>query len=225
MGNKNSKLLLQVDSREQSRIKLAEEYFPQYNYTVKVEQLPCGDYIFNDKVCFEYKTQADFIGSILDNRLFNEAINQLEQFDYHFVIINGSARDLQRAIKETNNHQGFTMKQYYGAIARLNTHTTVLTVPGNINDAFYQMHIQAVKCMDSKPLCKKFDNKDKNPAFNALCYCLNGISSGRANSIVDELDLLTWSDVYHLTQEDLLRVPGIGSKLASNIIKQISGAG
>lgn len=223
MANKNEAKLVQIDSREQSRIKLAEEYFQQLDYEVRVEQLPCGDYIFNNKVCFEYKTQTDFIGSILDNRVFNEAINQLEQFDYHFVIINGSPRDLQRAVKEVNNHQGFNMKQYYGAIARLNTHTTVITVPGSIDDAFYQMHIQAEKCMDSKPLCKKFDNKDKNPAFNALCYCLNGINSGRASNIVDELDLLTWGDVYHLTQEDLLRVPGIGSKLASNIMRQING--
>ena len=44
-------------------------------------------------------------------------------------------------------------------------------------------------------------------------------------AIGDYLHLKTWSDVYHLTLEDLKNVPGIGDRLAEKIITQINMMG
>ena len=58
-----------IDSREQSRIKQASEYYTKQGLTVEVQELPIGDYLFtdgNDEVVFEFKTIADFISSIQD---------------------------------------------------------------------------------------------------------------------------------------------------------------
>ena len=216
---------LVVDSREQNRIEPAKEFFTGKGYDVEVRQLAVGDYLFDDRVVFEFKTQSDFINSILDNRVFNEAVDQQLEYPYHFVVIQGTNRDRKRAIEEVNTYQRFTLDQYYGAIARLNTYTTVIQSTGLLEDAFLQMHKQVDKCLDGKPVCKKFDNKAANPAFNALCYCLKDVKDTRARNIVDHLGLKTWSDVYHLTLEDLRNVPGIGDVLAEKIISQINMMG
>ena len=219
---------LSIDSRERKRADKAKEYFIdneelKENYTVNINELYTGDFVFNNKVCFEYKTQSDFISSIVDGRVFNEAIKQSETYPYHFVIIQGTNRDRKRALEYAGS---FTLKQYYGAIARLNTYTTVINCTGLTEDAFYQMHVQAKKCLDDKNIkIKHFDVKSGNPAFNALCYCLDDIADERAKSIVNHLGLKTWSDVYHLTRQDLLKVPGIGKVLSESIICQINEMG
>ena len=216
-----------IDSREQKRIQKAKEYFTtdelKTEYNIKVQELKTGDYVFNNQVCFEYKTQSDFISSIIDGRVFNEAIRQSETYPYHFIIIQGTNRDRKKALEYAGN---FTLKQYYGAIARLNTYTTVIQSTGLTEDAFYQMHIQVNKCLDNKEIkVKHFDVKSGNPAFNALCYCLDDVADIRAKTIVNSLGLKTWSDVYHLTKQDLLSVDGIGEVLSESIINQINQMG
>ena len=218
---------LLIDSREQKRIQKAKEYFTtdelKTDYKVKVQELKTGDYVFNNQVCFEYKTQSDFISSIIDGRVFNEAIRQSETYPYHFIIIQGTNRDRKKALEYAGS---FNLKQYYGAIARLNTYTTVIQSTGLTEDAFYQMHIQTNKCLDNKTVkVKHFDVKSGNPAFNALCYCLDDVADTRAKTIVNTLNLKTWSDVYHLTKQDLLRVDGIGEVLSESIINQINQMG
>ena len=57
-----------------------------------LRELDVGDYIFtddSDSVVFEFKSMSDFFSSITDNRVFNEAINQAEEYNHHFVIIHG----------------------------------------------------------------------------------------------------------------------------------------
>ena len=103
-----SAMNLVVDSREQNRIEPAQDYFTSKGYDVEVKQLAIGDYLFDDKVVFEFKTQSDFINSILDNRVFNEAVDQQLEYPYHFVIIQGTNRDRKRAIDEINTYQRFT---------------------------------------------------------------------------------------------------------------------
>lgn len=89
-----------IDSREQKRIKLAKEYYTKQGHEVQVKELKTGDYLFENKVVFEFKTMQDFISSILNGRVFNEAIEQCYNYKYQFIIIHGSNRDRQQAIKE-----------------------------------------------------------------------------------------------------------------------------
>ena len=217
-----------MDSREKKRINQAKEYFTnnedlKTNYNVIQKELPTGDFVFNNQVCFEYKTMQDCMSSIVDGRIFNEAIKQSETYPYHFVIIQGTNRDRKQALSYAGS---FNLKQYYGAIARLNTYTTVINCTGLTEDAFYQMHVQAKKCLDGKDIkIKHFDVKSGNPAFNVLCYCLDDVAETRAKAIVNHLHLKTWSDVYHLTRQDLLEVPGIGEEISKSIIHQINEMG
>ena len=210
-----------IDSREQSRIELATKYYEDLGYNVKIKKNLTGDYIFNKTVAFEYKNYDDLIGSILDGRMKTESLTQTEHFPYHFIIINGTTRDLNRALK--NPYRTFSMEQLQGMIARLNTYTTVIQSMTNLNDCFYMMHKQAEKCLDNKTQVKDFGTKSINPAFNLLAYCVDNISGERAKAIVKHLNLHTIRDVCRITPADLVTVPGIGDKLAEQIYNAIGG--
>ena len=211
---------LKIDSREQNRIQSAKEYYTKQGLTVSVEELPIGDYIFDDKVVFEFKKVPDFIASIQDNRVFNQAISQAEEFPYHFVIIQGNEHERTKCLAMSKHYRPVTVYQYLGAIASLNRYTTVIeSYSPYLEEAYYRMMITAKKCLQNKPIVKKFPKKHKNPAFNYLCYCVYGINAKKAQKICDELELICLQDLLTLRHSDLTKVEGIGDKTAADIIR------
>ena len=213
-----------IDTRETDRIKPAMFYFSKNN-SVSVVELESGDYIFVDdgkRVVFEYKTMEDFITSVNEGRVFNQAIDQQTQFLYHFVIIEGTDEEMQKICSDRYYSTGvsFSKAQFYGAIARLNTFTTVLRVP-NRKTAFELMEVQSKKCMDEKAVAKSFPKSEGNAAFRYLCYCCNRIGSNTAEKIVDELSLNNLEDIIALKRDDLTGIYGIGDATADTILEQV----
>ena len=214
-----------IDSREQSRIKSATEYYTNQGLEVEVTELPIGDYIFNNQVCFEYKTIPDFISSIQSGRVFNQAINMAENYDYHYVIIQGDEHTRSRSLGMSRNYIPVNITQYLGAIASLNRFTTVIeSYNPIIEEAYYRMQITAHKALMNKPLVKKFPKKHRNPALNFLCYSIYGINYKKAQVIVDTYELESLDELFELTKEKLLNIEGIGEKTAQNIIEAIHGS-
>lgn len=214
-----------IDSREHHRIKTAKQYYQEHDCNVQIKELPIGDYLFDDQVVFEYKTQTDFINSVRDNRVFRQTIRQQENYPYHFVIITGTYKDLTHLLysKYNGRYGHFTIKQYVGAIARLNTYTTVIQVPME-KQAYRMMITQAQKCLTDNP--GTVQNKKKQVihepiAYKVLAYCIHDISNNRAKKITETLQLETITDLTTLTIEDLTTVPGIGEKTAEKIIQTI----
>ena len=211
---------LKIDSREQNnsvRYNTCINHFKEKGYTVTTEQLPTGDYIFNDQVVMEFKTWSDFMSSITDGRLWNETQKQMENFNIHFLVIHGTNRDYQEAFQ----HNGLEDKHITGAIARLNTYTKIIHGTRTLKETFELMRITAEKCIDNKTLVRQFGTKSVNPAFNLLAYCVDDIKGERAKSIVNFLNLNTINDVCQLTYADLIKVPGIGDILAKQILNAI----
>ena len=206
-----------IDSREQSRIPIAQTYFKNKGYHVEVKELPTGDYLFNDQVVMEFKTWSDFMSSITDGRLWNETQKQMENYEIHFVVIHGTNRDYDRAFK----HNGLEEKHITGAIARLLTYTKIIRGTQTIEDTFELMRTTAEKCQDNKTLVRQFGTKSVNPAFNCLAYCVDDIKGERAKSIVNFLNLHTIQDVCNLQYDDLIKVPGIADVLANKILTAI----
>jgi ERCC4-type nuclease len=213
---------VKIDSREQDRVKSASAYFKGQGLEVEVCELEIGDYLFDNKVCFEFKVISDFITSIQDHRVFNQAINMAENFDYHFVMIYGSDVERAKQIAISRNYREVTYFQYLGAIASLNRYTTVIeSYSPLINESYYRMLITAKKALQNKPIVKKFPKKHKNVCFNWLCYCNYGINAKKADLIVKELNLKTLSDLQELTIEKLTNIKGIGESTAQKIIEGI----
>ena len=218
-------LTVTIDSREQSRIQSAKTYYEKQGLEVKIAELEIGDYIFTNnkgKAVFEYKTINDFISSIQSGRVFNQAINMSENYDHHYVIIQGTEADRAKAIGMSHNYQPVTIFQYLGAISSLNRFTTVIESYNRyVEEAYYRMLITAKKTLSDKPIVKKFPKKNKNAAKNYLTYCVYGLNGKRATDIVNTLNLNTLEDLLYLDHNKLTRVEGIGSKLADKIITSI----
>lgn len=214
-----------IDSREQSRIKQASEYYTEQGLTVEVKELPIGDYLFSNgenEVCFEFKTTSDFVTSIQDGRVFNQAANMAENFDYNFVMIHGDLHTRSKCIAMSRNYREVNLFQYIGAISSLNRYVTVLQCYSPfINESYYTMMTQAKKCLSSKPIVRKFPKKTSNSAFNFLCGCIYGINHKKANQIVNTYHLESLADLMKLTKEDLMKIDGIGEKNAEKILEAI----
>ena len=211
-----------IDSREQSRIQSATDYFKSQGLEVEVKEEQIGDYIFNDSVVFEFKTVVDFVSSIQDGRVFNQAINQAENYSFHFVIIQGDEHTRARALGMSRNWRPVNMSQYLGAIASLNRYTTVIeSYNPIIEEAYYRMLTTATKCLQDRPIVKKFPRKNRNPALNFLCYDIYGINYKTAEKIVNEHNLHSKKDLDRLTMDDLTSIDGIADKTAKKILKAI----
>ena len=215
---------VRIDTREQNRIQSATKYYTEHGLETEVTEMEIGDYLFNNKVCFEFKTIPDFIKSIQDNRVFNQAINMAETYDHNFIVIQGDEHTRAKAIAMSRNYREVNYFQYLGAIASLNRYVTVIeSYSPFIEEAYYRMLVTARKCLQDKPIVKKFPRKHKNPAMNYLCYCVYGLNHKRANDIVTTLDLHTLEDLLYLDCNKLTSIEGIGPKLADKIIQTIQG--
>ena len=213
-----------IDNREKHRIKPAINFFSKNN-TVNIAKLEVGDYLFteNNQSCiFEYKTCKDFITSVNENRIFNQAINQVDCADYHFVCLEYTDVERRNICDELWrwNKISFTKSQFYGAIARLNTYTTVINAH-NQRTCFELMEKQAKKCFDGRTIHKKHKKITTNPAFNYLCNCCYGVGSKTALSIVDELKVDSLVGLLNLDKDALLGVSGVGDKTADKILSYL----
>lgn len=218
-------MLVQISDKEQDRIKSATEYYQQQGLTVEVSNLEIGDYVFSndeDSVVFEFKTIPDYISSINDGRLWNEAINQAENYNYHFIMIYGDLYQRTKSIIKSKEYIPMTVEQYIGSISSLNRYTTVLQCYNHvIQESYYTMMKQAEKCLSNRPIIRKFPKKHRNPALNYLQYCIYGLNYKRAHDIVTTLELNTLEDLLYLTPDKLTSIDGIGDKLADKIITSI----
>ena len=213
---------VQISDKEQKRIEPAKQYFTELGCDVEVCNLEIGDYVFDNKVAVEYKTMADFISSIQDYRVFNESINQAENFDWHYVLIQGNEHERAKCLAMTQHYHPVNLFQFHGAIASINRYSTIIECYSPyINEAFYKMYIQAKKDLSNKPIVKKFPKKNKNPIRNFLMYCIYGVSSMKADEIIRTYNIQNLNDLKQLTLDDLTMVEGIGKKTATNILSAI----
>ena len=221
MKIKNFNILM--DHRENTpRLEEAKQYYKNQGDNVQIKELLIGDYIFNNQVVFEYKTLEDFIKSVKESRVFNQAIDQTKAFPYHFVIIVASEKELYDQFHDAEWPE-FTWQQYKGAIARLNTYTTVIEASTE-HQAIMFMRIQARKCLDNKRVVKRLPQKTDNPAFNYLMG-VKHIGDDTAELIVNALDVYDLDDLLHLNNNKLQEIKGIGSKTAGIVMRSIKRKG
>ena len=222
---------LVIDNREDNkRINSATRFFSTYN--VKTDQLPIGDYLFEDKIVFEYKTPSDMINSIIDGRIFRQTHN-MKQYPFSFVIIVGNVADEINRRNEPkywnkyNKIRTFTIKSYLGALARLYTYTKVIHVDNN-QQAWTLMQYLVEKLLEENKDIKAIEKpqfKLSDPIASFLgCIYVNKsqrLSIKQAVLIREHLHLETLQDLLDVTYEDLVDIKGIGSKTAKAVIEVI----
>ena len=207
---------VRVDSREtEKRKKKARKVFGE---DIIIEQLNVGDYVYED-CAVEFKTVSDFIGSVKNKRIYNQAINMSENYAHHYVIIYG---DVGKTLYELYRMKhSFTVKQYLGALASLSQITKVLSVE-NEQQAFSLMKKLFEKSTDGKNRMVKqnIGRKHKNKIV-AVLSIIGDINSKRAEQLITALDIRTFTDLTRITYDDIIGVKGFGDKTAQKIIRWI----
>lgn len=224
-------MIVRIDNRESnSRIKSAVKYFEKLGYATCVEHLDVGDYVFHDRVCFEFKTASDMIGSIKDGRVFRQARN-MNQFEYSYVIVQGSVpqqinEDNKKAYWHHGRNTNFTVKAWLGAYARLETYSNVLVVE-NRNQAWMLMDALVSKIFKDNVDVKMVDRPQNgliNPIASYLsCIYVNESQRLPVKSALKIIDYLDDEDLklLDLTVSDLTSIKGIGKKTAEAVYNAI----
>lgn len=218
---------LQIDNREsKTRINSACQFFDDYD--IEVNSYPVGDYIFDNKVCFEYKTAPDIISSIIDGRVFRQ-VEKMKQYPFSYVIVVGNVAD---TINERNSnywnrrHQvkQFTVRNYLGALARLQIESRVIHVDNN-QQAWTIMEFLTKKLLDKNPNVRGVDRpkatlSDPIATFLSCIYINDSQRLGIKTAVMirEYLHLESLKDLLDVTYEDLVKVKGVGSKTARRIM-------
>ena len=224
---------LEIDVREKtSRKESAYQFFIQKDYDVAVRQLPVGDYIFDKKIVYEWKTASDMIGSIMDGRVFKQA-KRMRQYPYHYIIVVGNVFDEIKARYSDweNPHYAryrkkgqktFSVNNYIGGLATLYETDKVIHVE-NEHQAFTLMLYMSQNILKKdkqarevdKPVCKMTD------AVSTFLCCIDGVSVKTALLIKNHLKLETLQDLLDVTFSDLIQIRGIGKTTATKIMGEL----
>lgn len=223
---------LEIDNREkESRREAAYQFFCD-DYDVSVTQLPIGDFLFDKKIVYEYKTANDMINSIMDGRIFRQS-KRMQQYAHHFIIVVGDVfQEIHDRYDSPENPfyakyrykkmKAFTINNYIGALATLYEHDKVIHVE-NEHQAFTLMGYLSRNILErnpdlravDKPVCKMVDS------VSTFLACIDGISIKKAVLIRDALNLQNLRDLLSITHKDLVSIKGVGSKTAAKIMEEI----
>lgn len=219
---------LQIDNRESNtRISSACQFFDD-DYNIEVGSYPVGDFIFDNKIVFEYKTAPDIVSSIIDGRVFRQ-VERMKQYPYHYVIVVGNVAE---HINERNANywnrrnqvKQFTVRNYLGALARLQIESKVIHVDNN-QQAWTIMDFLTKKLLSDNPNVQGVDRpkatlSDPIATFLSCIYINDSQRLGIKTAVMirEYLHLESLNDLLQVTYEDLVGVKGVGSKTARRII-------
>lgn len=83
-----------MDDRE-PRERMLAAFASCGSFAVEIQRLPVGDYLIDDALLIERKTLPDLVQSIIQGRLFSQALRLVEARCPAALLLEGTARDLQ----------------------------------------------------------------------------------------------------------------------------------
>ena len=200
------KTVVAVDYRE----KETAEFLEMFGAVVNMDALVVGDFVCSDRVVVERKAHSDFVGSIIDGRLFEQAHHMRDHFEKPVFIIEGhSDRDISvNALKAAIA----TLATQYNASV-LNTRNpkdTALTVfwlaKKEQQDAGRELSVMVGK----KP-------KDEKRLQEEIVCGLPGVGPEISKRLLKHFGSV--SAVFGAGEDELKKVKGVGNKLAGRIKK------
>jgi Fanconi anemia group M protein len=205
----DGKAVVVCDYREKETIGLLEKI----GAVVNRKNLEVGDFICSKRIAIEKKTHSDFIASIIDGRIFEQAENLKENFERPIILIEGYS---------TRNINDNALK---GAIASLIVDYGIsLISTKNPFDTAQTIYWVARKEQEEHKhevafkVGKKPEDEKKVKEF--IVSSIPGISSVLSKRLLERFGSV--EKIFAASEEDLKSVKKVGEKLAKKIRKILS---
>jgi len=178
-GKRTIRLVSAVDMKIDYREKKLQKYFPD----AEIVNLPVGDLVYRE-VCIERKAIGDFISSIIDRRLFNQAINMRENYNYPFILVEGDLKQISQHLFFTKSR--IKISHVIGATCSLLTkhQVPVIFCSGTkyMVDIIKKI-IEKYDQNDDKKIIVKPTKRDVDPRMQVL-MSIKGIGVEKASKIL-----------------------------------------
>jgi len=180
---------------------------------VRPKQLEVGDYILSERVCVERKTSADFLASVIDQRIFGQLQDLKKSFEKPVLIIEGYDLYTQRNIHPN------AIRGTLGCIAIDYAIPILWTETPEETAAFLYWIARREQVEEDR--CLSIRGQRRTLTFEEqqefLVAGLPGINTKRAKKLLKNLG--TPEKVFRASEEKLKKVEGIGEIMARNLRK------
>lgn len=206
-----NQIIIFIDYREEpNRI---TEIISNMGANVKTIPLKVGDYICSDRVCIERKTQEDFINSIIDGRLFKQLEELKTNFNKPIIIVEGN-----------NFRQSMNENAIKAAIASIivNYEIPIIMTKDEEDTAKTIYWISKKEQIESeRPTGIRGEKKPKEikKLQEHIISGFPGISAVLSKRILKEFGSI--KNFMNATEEEMMRVKGVGKPLAERVAKII----
>ncbi len=200
----DGKIIVACDYREKKVINALKTFGAH----ISESPLSVGDFIVSDQVVIERKDHPDFVSSIIDGRLFDQARIMKKEFEKPVFIIEGSSnRNISiNALKAAMS----TLIINYGAsvISTKNPKDTALTIYWIANKE---------QIGRNRPVSIKIGKKSKDlkKLKEQIISGIPGINSVISKRLLDKFGSI--EGVFSASEDELKKVRGIGEKMAHNM--------
>ncbi len=179
---------------------------------LKLEQLELGDYIISNRVGIERKSAQDFNDSIKDGRLFKELFELKNNFERPILILEG----------DPFLNSSFNENALYGALTSIILNLGIIIYktqdPDESAKFIYNLAKKEHTFSQGEPKLR-FDKKpiETSHLLEYIVAGIPGINSLRAKNLLKELKTL--QEIFNSDIGDLIKIDGIGKKIAQEIYK------
>jgi len=210
------KVNLKIDFREQrSGVveeigKLADKIF------FELVTLPVGDYLIEDKIIIERKTLSDFLVSIKNGRIFQQAYRIAQSGKNGLIILEGDKSMVDSSSMSRRAVQGalIHLEVFVGipVIRSLNVQETAALMVDILHQCQQQQLPRPKHIISGNPGIR-INKKQRQKLF--LIQNLPGIGTKKGLALLKSFS--TIENIMNTSQADLTKVKGIGKKLAERI--------
>jgi len=221
------KMKLIIDSRENSTLaKLIEQKATRMGIKKEKKWLEVGDYIIGN-VCFEAKSAVDFLGSILNKRLWTQVDNMDKWFDKNYVVIYGSIEDALSNMKYIQKFSDINPEvtkntyrmRFRGAIGRLRLDYDIGVIwRDRVEDVADEIIILAKMApIERKMISPSIPTRIATDDVRVdLLATIKGVSTDKAKRLLEQHGCIM--ELGDCRTSELTIVKGIGDTVANRVI-------
>jgi len=224
--------MLVIDSREKKGsllVDLVEEKAKSMNIKTEKRWLEVGDYVFDD-VCFEAKSVVDFIGSVMNKRIWTQIDNMDRHYNHNIVIIYGSLTEGINNIMQNSksklppaSRSVMLNNKFLGGLGRitLDTDCKAFWVPSEREASKIITAICKMKPIEREVIRPELFKRITTDDLRLdLLSGIKGLSVKKAKELLKEFGSIM--EIGEQTVDELKQIDGIGTTIAERILKVLN---